>query len=233
MCTRSNNLKIPSAKSKEQGFTLPELLIAMVIGGIVMAGVVQLFTTEVTTHNTQFAVSRLQQNMRAAMDYMIRYTRMSGFDPGYIGAGFNGTLSNRLDFTCDVGTLNDASTTNDTIPNGRIDNNWNEKIVFRLSGNNLLRDRPGGPAVTVAEDVEALNFRYLDKNGNDTTVPADVRSVQITMVGRTPVQSGRMSNFIDRTVYTNQRGNIILPAQNDSVRRLLLTAEVKCRNRSL
>jgi len=226
-------MKSPSDKLSEQGFTLPELLIAMVIGGVVMAGVIQLFSAEVKTHNTQFAVSRLQQNMRATMDYMIRYARMSGYDPGYVGAGFNSTLAGRLDFTCDVGTLNDASTTNDTIPNGRIDNNWNEKIVFRLSGSNIFRDRPGNSPVTVAEDIEALNFRYLDQNGNDTNAAADIRSIQIAMVGRTPSASGRMSNFTDTTIYTNQRGNIILPAQNDSVRRLLLTAEVKCRNLSL
>jgi len=213
-----------------KGFTLVELLIAMVIGGILMAGVIKLFSTEIKTHNTQFAVSSLQQNMRAAMDYIIRHTRMAGYDPAYIGAGFNDTLANRLDFTCDIGTLNDASTTNDQTPNGRIDNHWNEKVVFRLIGSNLVRVKPSNIPITVAENIEAVNFRYLDKNGVDTTNKKDVRSVQITLIGRNDPNTAMMTNYVDNKVYTNQRGDVILPAQNDHVRRLLLTAEVKCRN---
>ncbi len=216
--------------SGQKGFTLAELLIAMVISGIVMAAVIKLFSTEIKAHNTQFSTSNMQQNLRAAMDYMVRHTRMAGYDPAYAGAGFNGTLANRLDFTCDIGTLNDTSTANDQTPNGRIDDNWDEKVIFRLSGSSLMRDRPGGSAVTVAENIEALNFRYLDKNGVDTTNTRDVRSVQITLVGRTDPGTAIMTNYVDKQVYTNQRGDILLAAQNDHVRRMLLTAEVKCRN---
>lgn len=212
------------------GFTLIELLIAMTIGGIVMAAVVQLFATEVKTHNAQFAISSLQQNMRSSMDYMTRYIRMAAFDPSSTGAGFQSTLANRLDFTCDIGTLDDASTANDTTPNGSIDNNWDEHVIFKLTGDRLEREDTSGAGRLVAENIEALNFRYLDKNGADTTNADDVRSVQITMVGRTSPNAGLMPKYVNTTIFQNQRGDTLLPAQNDSARRMMLTAEVRCRN---
>ncbi len=217
-----------------RGFTLIELMVAMVIGGVVLAGVVQTLFTQVKLQNAQFAVSRTQQSMRAAMDYMVRYVRMAGYDPSLnIGAGFQGTLANRLDFTLDIGTLDDGLTTNDNVPNGVIDDHWDEKVVFKLVGDRVEREKTDGTGELVAENIEALNFRYLDADGNDTTTNSAVRSVQITMVGRTPAMSGVMPSHTDTTVYRNQRGDILLPAQHDSVRRLLLTAEVKCRNLNL
>ncbi len=212
------------------GFTLLELLIAMVISGLVLTAAIQVFTMQVKTHNAQFAISRMQQNLRSSMDYMTRYTRMSGFDPGLIGAGFQSVLANRLDFTRDVGTLDDASTANDLTPNGRIDNHWDEQVVFLLSGDRLERENASGVGQLVADNIEALNFRYLDGAGNDTSATQDIRSVQITIVGRTSPSSGIMPKYVNTTVFQNQRGDTLLPAQNDSARRMMLTAEVQCRN---
>jgi len=42
-----------------------------------------------------------------------------------------------------------------------------------------------------------------------------------------------MREHIDRTVYTNQQGRVLLPAQNDNFRRIRLTTAVKVRNLGL
>jgi type IV pilus assembly protein PilW len=109
------------------------------------------------------------------------------------------------------------------------------------------------PAADIAFDIDALNFVYLDANGNDLIdyglnppeVPGpqlgDIRSVQVTIVargGQNPRQ-GLPGQKLDTHIYMNQQNrpaddwDIILPAQNDRFRRIILTAEVSCRNLGL
>jgi type IV pilus assembly protein PilW len=109
------------------------------------------------------------------------------------------------------------------------------------------------PAADIALDIDALNFVYLDADGNDLIdyglnppqVPAgqlgDIRSVQITVVargGQNPRQ-GLPGQKLDTHIYMNQQNrpgddwDIVLPAQNDHFRRNILTAEVTCRNLGL
>jgi type IV pilus assembly protein PilW len=115
------------------------------------------------------------------------------------------------------------------------------------------------PAADIAYNIDALNFVYLDEDGNDLIdyslnpprVPdgvgglpdnrPDIRTVQITIVaraGQNPHQ-GLPSKQSDTRDYMNQQNrpdddwDIILPAQNDRFRRNILTAEIQCRNLGL
>ena len=74
----------------------------------------------------------------------------------------------------------------------------------------------------MADNVQALNFVY-------TVTAADIRAVQVTLVVRSdnPVL---MRDQTDRTVYTNLQGTTILPAQNDTIRRIMLSTEIRVRN---
>jgi type IV pilus assembly protein PilW len=105
----------------------------------------------------------------------------------------------------------------------------------------------------IATDIDALNFVYLDVDGNDLInyaltppqVPAadldEIVSVQITIVARAgqSERQGLPGNKTDTKVYMNQQDrpgddwDIILPAPNDKYRRIVLTADVKCRNLGL
>ncbi len=105
----------------------------------------------------------------------------------------------------------------------------------------------------IALDIDALNFVYLDANGDDLIdyaltppqVPAalldDIRSVQISIVARAGQneRQGLPGKKLDTTVYMNQQDrpgddwDIILPAPNDRFRRVILTSDVKCRNLGL
>jgi prepilin-type N-terminal cleavage/methylation domain-containing protein len=72
-------MKIQSAFNKK-GITLIELLVALAISGIVLAGVYQLFISQTRTYAKQDQVVEVQQSVRTAMEILLRDLRMAGFD---------------------------------------------------------------------------------------------------------------------------------------------------------
>jgi type IV pilus assembly protein PilW len=83
----------------------------------------------------------------------------------------------------------------------------------------------------IAENIDALNFVYLDQNGTPTTSLAEIRSVQVTILARAERADRGYTNDI---MYKNQQGGTIFaPLPGDTYRRKILAAEVKCRNLGL
>ena len=95
----------------------------------------------------------------------------------------------------------------------------------------LGRSMGGGAVSPVAYNIDALNFVYLDQDGNPTADRTQIRAIAVTMVGRSgkevPVLFFKQQ---DNTVYRNQQGDVILAAPNDDFRRMMLSTVVKCRN---
>ena len=83
-------------RNKQHGFSIVELLVAMTIGLLVMAGVGTVFLKSKQTYKVQEEFSRLQENGRFALDYMARFVR---------GAGYSGCASSISEMT---NTLNDS-----------------------------------------------------------------------------------------------------------------------------
>ncbi|MDO9167812.1 MAG: prepilin-type N-terminal cleavage/methylation domain-containing protein [Methylobacter sp.] len=70
---------------QQKGVTLIELMIGLLIGMIVVAGGISVFTTSIKGQTDNQQLSRLNQDMRAMMDIMVRDIRRAGFvtsDPG-------------------------------------------------------------------------------------------------------------------------------------------------------
>ena len=100
----------------------------------------------------------------------------------------------------------------------------------------------GGNLQPAAENIEVLDLVYLDGSDPpqvlntepDRSVPSDkldeIRSVQVTMVARTDQED---RDYTNTTVYRNQQGEVILPGQNDHIRRRILSSTVRCRNMGL
>jgi type IV pilus assembly protein PilW len=213
--------------------TLIELMVAMVVSLIMLFVIYRAHDTQVRAHVTQREVVNMSQNIRACMYYMERAIRMAGYDvsesagagfenafPGGFGAIGPRILSNYLAFSVDA----DDS--------GTIDANDQELFAYRLNGDRLEQFSTG--AITwnpIAENIDALNFVYIDETGNRTSTPSDVRAVQLTIVARSgddvPIF---MKRRLDTTAYTNQQGDVILAQPNDNFRRMKLAAEVNCRN---
>ena len=68
-------------RSKEHGFTLVELLVAMTMAAVVMAAVYTLYKTQQDSYIAQDQVVEMQQNVRASLYQMARDMRMAGFNP--------------------------------------------------------------------------------------------------------------------------------------------------------
>ena len=71
-----------------KGMTLIELLVALTISGILVAGVYRTFVSQQHTYTVQDQVVDMQQNVRLAINRMTRELRMAGY--GRVGATFFG-----------------------------------------------------------------------------------------------------------------------------------------------
>jgi type IV pilus assembly protein PilW len=218
------------------GFTLTELLVALVIGGILLSAVSVVFSSQQKSYVLQDQVAGMQQNLRAAMQLMEREIRMAGYDPlGTSSAGIQVADANTIRFTMDIhdGAGSDDDSEAGLFANGST-NDVNEDVTYSLLANgNLLKVDAalaalGQPPQLIAENIDALDFVYFDANGvADPTDPNDIRSVLITIVART----GRGDRgYVDTQTYQNQLGDAILAPPNDAFRRRVLTSEVLCRN---
>ena len=201
-----------------RGFTLAELLIGLFVSAIVMTTILSAYYSQNKSYAVQEQVAAMVQNLRAAMDIMIREIRMAGYDPtGTANAGI--VTANTTSITITEDLDGDGSVAGD------------ENITYALAdsdgdGDNDLERNNN----LIAENIDALDFLYLDETGNPTAVPSEIRAVQITMVAKT----GRGDRgYVDSVVYTNQQGTGILGPINDNSRRKRLTAEVRCRNMGL
>lgn len=68
-----------SVFKKKNGLTLIELLIALVLSSILIAGLYQIFISQQKTYMVQDQVADMQQNIRVAIDQMTREIRMAGY----------------------------------------------------------------------------------------------------------------------------------------------------------
>jgi type IV pilus assembly protein PilW len=213
-----------------KGFTLIEVLVAMAIAGVAMAGIYSAYSSQQRSYIVQEQVAGMQQSLRAAFDLMEREIRMAGFDPyRNSGAGIIAAGVNNISFAF---VADDDSYDNDG--DGDTDESGELKTIryslYDSGGdgdNDLGRKVGAGNNKPVAENIDALNFVYLRKDGTPTANVSEMRSIQITVVARSDKVDSR---YTDTAVYTNQQGITILGPKNDNFRRRRLTAQVNCRN---
>ena len=252
---------------KSRGFTLVELMVALAVTSIILAVIYATYQAQLRSQLTQQQVVEMQQNARAAMFAMEREIRLAGYDPTNSLNPQNQISSARIGsitFTMDIhnGADDDLDGIVDEfdergIPNvdGAADDDF-EEISYRLSNDadndgiadglncNLQRQHQvggaPGPWINIANNIDALNFAYLDAAGNNlivgNEVPAvdrpSIRTIQISIVARAGENPryGLPNQNLDDKDYENQQGAVILPAQNDRFRRIVLSADVLCRN---
>jgi type IV pilus assembly protein PilW len=232
------------------GFTLIELMIAIAIFSIVIAGVIGAFWEQLRSHNTQLQILEMQQNARAAIYYITRELRMAGFDPtGNSDAGLTPDAAVRT-------TTSFSMNTNDGVNDG-IDNDGDtnfdepdeasEYITYALVGNQIMRTDGTGNAQVLADNIDVLDFVFhgLDPLNPDNTIrfgtaaaalnPGNIRSVNVTIIARMGVVPVVSHKVEDNTKYRNMDGDIILPIDlaPDNFRRIMLQKTVKLRNMGL
>lgn len=172
--------------SRAGGFTLIEMLVSMSIGLVVLAGIARTFTAQTRQNSAEEQIGQLQQNVRGALDLMIREIQMAKYNPA--GTAFpSGTYgvpysASQLQIQSDM----DGNGTLDSSTSGSVEN-----IIYAYDSANLRITRQlgsGGSAQILADNVSAFTFTYYDANGNAVTSSANsgnIRKVTITITAKT------------------------------------------------
>lgn len=228
-------LKKTSRRSPTGGFTLVEVLIALLVGSIVMAAVMTSFQSQHNTYLAQDQVVEMQQNARVAMDMLVRDIRSAGYDPNKLGAGItaagNGTEFSPLQFTREEGDPAPAGL--ETIAYSLFDAydtiNRNDNLVDDLA---LQTTDSGGASAgrqAIAENISQIEFRYLDGNGNVTATLGDIRAIQVSIMVQASTRDTKTTP--PARTYTTPSGAIW--NSTPGFRSVYLTTTVQCRNLGL
>ena len=171
---------------KDGGFTLIELMISMAIGLVILSAIAGTFTLQTRQNNAEEQLGQLQQNVRAALDLMIREIQMAKYDPAASAfpAGTYGVTysASQLQIKADM----DANGTLDTASSGSVEN-----IIYAYDNANLRITRQlgsSGTAQILADNVTAFTFGYYDANGSAVTSSANsgnIRKVTLSITART------------------------------------------------
>ena len=155
---------------KDDGFTLLELIIALAIAVIATASVFNFYIRQQKSYVTQDRVTEMQQNLRVAMEIMVREIRMAGFDQTLektAGAGVLDADTDSIQFTMDRDMDGDCI--------GDTDENITYSIFTDADGVRNLgrRDATTGVFQSMAPYIEALGFAYGIDNNNDGLLDTD------------------------------------------------------------
>jgi len=77
---------------RQQGLSMIELMVALLIGTILTASVIQMFVGSRSTYAMQSALASMQENARFAIEFLSRDLRKAG----YMGCSTNTTIANTL-----------------------------------------------------------------------------------------------------------------------------------------
>ena len=179
-----------------KGVTLIELLVALVICGMVAAGIYQVFISQSKAYTVQDQVTEVQQSVRSAMEILLRDLRMAGYD--------DDNVLSTITINSPIANLGDDAIT--------VNYEYYDKTLAQYQKHTVAYWRDGGssslirqltvndvaiPQETLLENVENLNFTYgVDANGDgalDNWVPtgsigiSKVVAVRVALTAR-PVQ---------------------------------------------
>jgi prepilin-type N-terminal cleavage/methylation domain-containing protein len=169
-----------------RGFTLIEMLVAMVIVGIMGVALVGFLKTQHQTVVRQNTGVLATQNARAAVDMLARELRNAGYSPrGTVsGAGLRTMDSDSVNWTADMNA--DGDTLDSSV------GSWDERVTYFQQGTSLMRAAAGGAANPVTDGVDSLRLRYFNGDGGAPADLTDVEQIRIQLFYTTPdgVQSG-------------------------------------------
>jgi len=182
-------------KKPPHGFSLIELLVALVIGMIVMASVATTFTTQTRAYSAQEQINQMEQNARGALDIMSREIKMAGYRPN--GGSVTGVVSySSTSLTIQADLDADGAIS--------LSGSDNEQITYAYDSvnNKITRQIGTATAATLAENISGFTFTYYKATGSSLATSAtDIRRIKIALTAKTEKPDpGYQSNGGHRTV---------------------------------
>ncbi|PKO49101.1 MAG: hypothetical protein CVU31_02190 [Betaproteobacteria bacterium HGW-Betaproteobacteria-4] len=244
MTQSSSSLSISGIVSSERGFSLVELMVAMVIGLIVVLVVGTLFMNSRQTYMAQDANSRLQENARYATELFGRQVRTAGyvavnFSPlsganlfakpasfTFVGKAIQGVGADSitLSYEGEKDCLGQVAAT----PIKQIN-------LFRVNASSQLECAAGGNTGVILDDVEAMQVWYREKNKTTYEVASavnmdNVSSVRICVLLRARADGAQRAVELGvNQVYVDCSGASV--TKSDGYIRRAMTTTVALRNR--
>jgi prepilin-type N-terminal cleavage/methylation domain-containing protein len=166
-----------SSAARQGGFTLVELLVAMLLVGVVAAAVYASFISGVEASSSRDTQARAQNDARAALDEFTRDVRQAVSPDGLAAPVAAAPTATSIELWVDN---NRSLTATSAAPN---------RVRYRLSGTNFVRQVMTGTTWS-AEDVLApavVNgstalFTAVDINGAATTIPGAVATISLRLI---------------------------------------------------
>lgn len=151
---------------KQAGIGLVEIMVALVIGLVLMAGVFQIFQSNRTTYRVAEAMARVQENGRYAMMFLSRDLRMAGYSGCSRDLPFESTLKNQTNYEFDFNTHLTGHT--DKNNNG----NWSPGLPTALA--NQWPPLPGTDVITIRA-AEGAATQIMPPYMNQTSAALHVK----------------------------------------------------------
>ena len=191
-----------------RGFTMLELVIAVVIFGIVVALIINSYTDQQGQSISQQQAVELEQTARASIYLISRDIRNAGYDPeskndvGIVNAG-DGSIGNPLTLSFYVESGSGFTKNNISYVLNDQDSDGDNDLVISYNS---------APAQMFAENISNLTFSYYDQNNTVTTNLDEIRAIKVAIAVTTD------SDELNRLKTNNVR---------------TLTTMIKCRNLGL
>jgi len=191
-------------KSSRSGFSLVELMIAMVIAIVSLGAIYGVFASVQKTSTSNEVTARVMQSLRTSVDFMESDIRMAGLDRfGSAAAGIEVATATNLRFTADRNMNGTIDTTD--LSDGLQEVDLERITYFYDAANKRLRQCLSEGTTdewdTVAENVENFSFIYFDANNNQIPFPILdnllIRFIEVSISVRNP--AGRADD-VSRTI---------------------------------
>lgn len=198
--------------SNERGYTLAEMMVVCAIVGLVMASLLGLVLSGQQAFWYGTTQVDAQQTARVAIERMVKEIREAGYYPQNPDTSpttctaapcytFNAILSGsatavtlQYDWNGD-GTSSASGKVNDPILCATGTTCRGERVVYSFSSGALTRQEMGvdGSPVAIASGISSLAFTYFAEDGTVTAVPADIRSIGVSVTAQSANQGAYVS----------------------------------------
>lgn len=162
--------------AEERGFSLIELMIAMVISIFVIAAIYTLFRSSSEVFVSQEQIVGVRQDIRATLGMITQNIRMAGLDPS----------RNATDAGIESANATSLHILYDYDGDGVCDTDLDYKYVPEENAFKVLISGDGGYQPIVS-DIFSVQFTYSLSDGSTTSTPSDptmIRMVSIQICGK-------------------------------------------------